>query len=330
MRASGAQPGDSHLSLSATGTLAYIPGGPKVTARRTLALVDRSGKAQVLPMEPKAYLNPRISPDGKRVAVGTDDGVEAAIWIYELGAATTLRRLTVSEPGGVPLWSYDGRYVIFRLLGGVFRRLADGIGAAEEIVKVNPAMAYMPFAVEPFGKALAFGAYGNTGVSSGGILILSLNGDQKTQPIPDNPSSHAAFSPDGRWLAFTTPATRRQLFVRPYPTMNAKFEIIADGGNWPVWSPDGKQIFYVRPPNRFFAVDIVTEPTFNYKTAVELPITGTIHDFGGPRNFDITPDGKHFLVVMPAAQNDASQQAPVQINIVLNWFSELQQRVPVK
>src|SRR6185295_4136412 len=118
------------------------------------------------------------------------DGVEAAVWIYELGAATTLRRLTVSEAGGVPLWSHDGRYVIFRLSGdgvSLFRRLADGTGAAEEIVKANPATAYMPFGVEPFGKALAFGAYGSTGIASGGISILSLNGDQKAQPIADNP-----------------------------------------------------------------------------------------------------------------------------------------------
>ena len=110
--------------------------------------------------------------------------------------------------------------------------------------------------------------------------------------------------------------------------MNAKFEIVAEGGNWPVWSPDGKQIFYVRPPNKFFAVDVLTEPTFNYKKAVELPITGTIHDYGGPRNFDIAPDGQHFLVVIPAAQSETNQQPPLQINVVLNWLEELKRSVP--
>ena len=92
--------------------------------------------------------------------------------------------------------------------------------------------------------------------------------------------------------------------------------------------PGRQQIFYVRPPNKFFAVDIVTEPTFNSKKAVELPITGTIHDFGGPRNFDITPNGKQFLVVIPAAQSETNQQASLQINVVLNWLEELKRRVP--
>ncbi len=96
----------------------------------------------------------------------------------------------------------------------------------------------------------------------------------------------------------------------------------------PIWSHDGKQLFYVDSNARLFAVDIQTSPAFSAGTPTALPIARALHPNPGLRNYDITHDGKHFLVVLPA-QNDAGKVATAQINVVVNWFEELKQRAPV-
>jgi hypothetical protein len=123
-----------------------------------------------------------------------------------------------------------------------------------------------------------------------------------------------------------------QLFVQPYPATGAKYQITNDAAAaFPVWSRDGKQIFYAFPP-KLYVVDVRTQPTFSFGKPTTLPINGFFQPVPGQRNFDVAPDGKHLVVVMPASatQNENIQRLNPQINVVLNWFSELQQRVPVK
>src|SRR5262249_20575063 len=108
-------------------------------------------------------------------------------------------------------------------------------------------------------------------------------------------------------------------------------QVTTDTGRTPLWSPDGRQLFYHNSAtNKLMVVDVQTSPTFTFGKATPLPIEGTIHP-AAQRNYDITPDGKKFVVILPAtsAGNSARPQPP-QINVVLNWFTELQQRVPVK
>jgi Tol biopolymer transport system component len=121
-----------------------------------------------------------------------------------------------------------------------------------------------------------------------------------------------------------------EVFVQPFPPNGRKYQISTEGGLTPAWSPDGKQLFYAQQPtDRIVAVDINTEPMFSIGKPVPLPIerAAIIGSYPG-RNFDITPDGKQFLVVMPTAS--ATDSSSRQINVVLNWFEELKQRVPVR
>ena len=117
-------------------------------------------------------------------------------------------------------------------------------------------------------------------------------------------------------------------FIQPFPPTGAKYEISAPGGRTPAWSPDGKQLFvHVVNTNRFFVVDIRTEQGLTFGTPVPLPIGGTIHPTS-QRNYDVTPDGKRLIVVLPAEADgtDPTRSAEQQINVVLNWFEELRTR----
>jgi hypothetical protein len=180
------------------------------------------------------------------------------------------------------------------------------------------------------GKVLAFTVARGT---TGGISLLALDGERKISTFEEKTESiqlHAAFSSDGQWLAYmsTESSPQSQVFVQPYPKTGAKYRITANG-SVPIWSHDGKQLFYVDSNAKLFAVDIQTTPAVSAGPPTELPIAGALHPIPGLRNYDITPDGKRFLVVLPA-KNDATKAATAQINVVVNWFEELRQRVPMQ
>jgi Tol biopolymer transport system component len=286
----------------------------------------------MLPLAPASYEMPRMSPDGKQIALTTSDGRDRQISVYELSSGTTLRRLTFGRENSYPVWSPDGRNIFFRSSrdgnSGIFRQLADGTGSAERLIIAEGNGNLDPTSVDPSGKTLAFEAYHRGDFD---ILMLPLEGDRKPYPFVELPGSFqggAVFSPDGQWVAYVSAELNRQpeIFVQPYPGTGAKYQITTDGGEVPIWSPDGKQLYYYLG-TKLFAVDIRTQPTFSFGKPSPLPISGAAQPPGTPRNYDITPDGKRFLVVLPA---NGSSRSNLQINVVLNWFRELQERVPVK
>src|SRR5206468_206433 len=127
-------------------------------------------------------------------------------------------------------------------------------------------------------------------------------------------------------------SNQAQIFVQPYPSTGVKYRVPTDGGAYPLWSSDGKLIFYgFSGSMSMFVIDFRTEPTVSFGKPSPLPLTGILQPFVGMRNFDISPDGKRFVVVMPdsaPAPTGSGQRPTAQINVVLNWFDELKQRVP--
>jgi dipeptidyl aminopeptidase/acylaminoacyl peptidase len=162
---------------------------------------------------------------------------------------------------------------------------------------------------------------------------LAADGARALKPVFSIPARFSTFSPDGKWLAYTSTeiGNREEIFVQPFPPTGAQFQISTEGARTPLWSPDGKQLYYyANLSQRFVAVDVRTQPTFGSGKAVALPIEAL---FNSPlaRNYDVTPDGKQFVVITPAvASTDSNRSSTPQINVVLNWYEELKRLVPMK
>ena len=331
--------GTAHFSVSSTGSLVFVPGPASTSsALSDLALVDRNGAVQPLKLPPGAYEYPRLSPDGKRIAFGSDDGKDAIVWIYDVAGASSARRLTLGGRNRVPVWSADGERVAFQSDRdgdlGLFWQRADGTTAAERLTKPDKDTAHVPESWSPDGKTLLFSVAKG---SSYAVAALSLT-DKKVTPVggiqsPFPPS--ATFSPDGRWVAYSATAPgppAGSLFVQPFPTTGATYPISKASGFHPTWSPDGKELFYFTGAGgQFVAVSVTTRPTFTFGNPVPVPRPFVERGPGFERNNDITLDGKRFLGVVAAGQNTASgAPAAPQIQVVLNWFEELKARVPTK
>jgi Tol biopolymer transport system component len=147
-----------------------------------------------------------------------------------------------------------------------------------------------------------------------------------------------SLSPDGKWMAYQSNESKRpEVYVQTFPPSGQKYQISTNGGLQPLWAPDGKQLFFLVDPSfegfgraRIAATDIRTEPSFVIGKARPLPVEILIsNNPEAPRTYDITPDGKYFVVMSTANFHDADRRFQIKINLVLNWFEELKQRVPV-
>jgi Tol biopolymer transport system component len=313
--------GAAQYSISTTGSLVYVPGGVK-GAERKLVWVDRNGAEQPLAAPGHAYESPRFSPDGQRIAVVTD----GQIWLYDLSRETFTRFTFEGNANSRPVWTPDGkRIAFFSTKDGplnLFWQLADGSGGLEKLAISD--FIHVPDSFSPDGQLLAFHEANPT--TGEDILVLRLS-DRKVQPFLRTPFNEAdpRFSPDGRWIAYMSDESgRSEIYAQPYPGPGGKWQISTDGGTEPVWNRNERELFY-RSGNKMMAVEITTQPNFalgNPRVLFEGPyVLATVPI----SNYDVSPDGRRFLMVKPTEQ---VQAAPTQINVVLNWFEELKRRVP--
>jgi serine/threonine-protein kinase len=316
--------GAAQYSFSSTGSLVYVPGGIQ-SAQSTLVWVSRNGTEQPLAAPSRAYQFPRISPDGRRLAVGIS-GEDSQTWLYDLSRDT----LTPFTFGGTvnqnANWTPDGKRIAFQSNRegplNLFWQLADGSGGLERLTTGEYTQAANSWS--PDGQLLAFVEVNpDTGYD---IWVLRL-GDRKAQPFIQTPGNESAprFSPDGRWLAYISDDSgARETYVQPFPGPGGKWQISTEGGTEPVWNPNGRELFY-RSGDKMMVVDITTQPSFSVgkpKLLFEGPYEPTPATFP---YYDVSPDGQRFLMLKPA---ESAETAPTQINVVLNWFEELKRRVP--
>jgi serine/threonine-protein kinase len=317
-----ASSGAAQYAISSTGSLVYVRGAQ--AEQRRLVWVDRRGREDPLPAPVRAYefAMLRLSPDGRRLAVGTDN----QIWLYDL-ARETLTRLTVEGVGYVaPVWTPDSQRIAFtRLKDGVFNvywQRADGSGGLERLT--NRELSQFPQSFSPDGQLLA---YMEVDPKGSDIWVLRMS-DRKAQPFLTTPFIEAApqFSPDGHWLAYiSNESGRYEVYVQAYPGPGGKHQVSAEGGTEPMWSPKGGELFF-RDGDRLMAVDITTQPMFSVGKPRMLferhymPTTGTIP------YYTVTADGQRFVFV-----KDYEKSTPItQISVVENWFDELKRLVPAK
>jgi len=310
--------GGAAFSASDNGVLAYRGGGQAVPL--ILVWVNRNGTEQPLSSPGHNYTFPRISPDGKRVAAGIEEG-EGQIWLYDI-SRDALSRLTFEGTSNVdPVWTPDGKRITFKGKGNrLFWQSADGGGIAEQLTTGKLDQNNIPSAWSPDGQELAF-------LEGGGVVrniwILPLK-DRTPHVFVASPAVESApsFSPDGRWISYTSNESgRTEVYVRPYPGPGGKWQISTEGGTEPVWNPKGRELFY-RDGQKMMAVDYTEQPTFSAgkpKMLFQGPYTPT------PRSasdYDVSSDGQRFLMLK------AVEQAPGEISVVLNWTAELKQKVP--
>jgi len=318
--------GWAEFSTSMNGSLAYVPGGSLDLTERTLLWVDRKGAARPLAMPTRAYLSPRLSPDGLRVAAGIE---AAGLWIYDLARGTLAR---VTDPGGafpLPIWTPDGKSMTFRFTVSGSLNLGwipiDGSRPAERLTTSDNMQS--PGSWSPDGKVLAFSDDDPT--SGWDIWVLKLEDERKPQPFLQTPFNEGApmFSPDGHWLAYESDETgQRETYVRPFPGPGGKWQISTDGGIEPVWARNGRELFY-RSGDKMMVAAVTTKPGFS--AAKPTPLFEGHYERGSftyamQPDYDVSADGQRFLMVKASELESTAAQ----VNVVLNWSDEVRRLVP--
>ena len=290
--------GQSQFDASPAGVMVYGELPPP-----SLVMVDRSGRAASLSEVRGEWHNPRLSPDGNLLAADRLSADGRDVWVMNL-ARQTLTRVTVARAGHDAVWSPDGRSLVFLsdesgVLG--IRRAAVGASAVAESLYTGP-LTGAPTGWLPDGRTLLI-----SGVRSaeGGLDVLAVrnSGAGPVEPLVATAANElsATVSPDGHWLAFVSERTgRSEVYVRPLARTAAEVAVSLDGGSEPVWSREGKELFYRGTTDRgtwLVAARMETGPAFRVAERTPLfSVTGYLPSYPHS-NFDVTPDGRHFVFV---------------------------------
>ena len=321
--------GRTQYALSRTGTLIYIPSSPGSGsgAARSMVWMDRKGQETRINAPPRAYGQQTISPDGRLVALSTFDQ-DGAVWIWDL-RSETLRRLTFG--GGIdvsPLWTPDGRSIIFSStrdgrVNNIYRQPADGSGSAERLTV--SAVQQFPQSVTPDGSRLI-----GEELRSGSDDLVSWpaagGNDAAAETLLGTPAAEhgGRLSPNGRYLAYESNESGRvEIYVRPFPNVSGgRWQISTNGGMSIQWGPNGRELFYVEPSGAMMAVRVETnERTFANGAPTKLFDLPSARDAG----FSVDRDGQRFLLVKEAPADPNAP--PPQIVVVVGWFEELKSRL---
>ena len=314
--------------ISAEGTLIYQ--GVLMKGARELAWVDRRGHATSLGVPGMGYAYPRISPDSTRVAIDVMSAADRDIWMWNIGRRT-IERFT-KDPTGNPIvtWSPDGSHLVFGSersgVSNAYRQASDGSGEPERLLASDALQ--MPISYTPDGRLLV-------SVDVKGqqrdIYLMTLDGERKMEPLIHGPANElwAEVSPDGHWMVYDSDESGQfEVYVRPFPDpyRGSRWQISAAGGRQPMWSHDGRELFYRDFSGAMMSVPVPAGPGFTPGRPVRL-FDGTGYTGAGAqgsgRTYDVSPDGSRFLMVRVGDQSNTP------LVVVLNWFEELKRLAPV-
>jgi serine/threonine-protein kinase len=285
--------------------------------------MGRDGVPHPLEVEPRRYSTPRISPDGRSVAVTIQEGDTDDIWILDTGRGTWSRFTSGPTSEFNPNWSPDGEYIYFNRESpqfDIYRRRSD-FSANAELVSTS-AVDKQVTSISPDGRWLLYTE--SSPETASDIWILPLQGEGDPRPFLKTSvhENKAVFSRDGKWVAHVSDETGRfEVYVRPFPGPGRRWQISTDGGDEPFWSRDGRYLYYSFE-RVIYRVTVETEPEF----AMGLPerlFTSDHNTFWGGRSYDLSPDGEQLLLVLTP-----SKSLPRSIRVMTNWFEELERRMP--
>ena len=313
-----ASSGAGYFSVSDNGVVAVVPHTSMLNTR-VLVLVDQAGREARLDPVPASIFHPRISPDGGRLvfSIGGGSGGDDDLYTYDLASRRT-QRLTFDSGHAYPMWSPDGRRILFTNgrsgdTNGLATKAADGSGTDAFILKGGELRVFDSW--HPDGRRIATTSTGR----SIDVELLDTK-DGTVSPLFTNPAageSQADFSPNGRYIAYsTTVSGTDEVVVETFPPGGGKWQISVSGGTAPVWARDGRTLYFVAGPS-LMAVDVDARDGFR-PGAPRVLFTGP-YELRTPilRNFDIGPDGRF---VMVKRQNDPSARGEI---VVLDGWNAL-------
>jgi hypothetical protein len=301
------------VDVSAAGTLIYAP----ITAAARLVWVSRQGVEQPLLDTPRIYQNPRLDPRGRWALVQAGE-----LWLHDLARSTFTRISADAERTAYPVLTPDGQRVVYKANRRLILLALDGSGSVKEIAgtEVNDYAG----SITPDGKHLLFVRIRPE--SSGDIYQATLDGDPDIRLILQTPGYDGAaqVSPDGQWLVYSSDeAGEMEVYLRKFPGPDQRWQVSTHGGTQPIWSRDGREIFY-REGEKMMAVGVSTdaepvledpvllfEQRYSFGTGITIP------------NYDISADGERFLMV----REDSAQ---IRLNLILDWSEELERLAPAQ
>jgi serine/threonine-protein kinase len=316
--------GSNAFGLAIDGTLVYLSGKLTANPLRTLVWVDRNGVEEPLGAPARGYVHPRLSPDGTRVIVESQDA-ERDIWLWDL-VRKRLTRLTLDpESEGNPIWAPDGERVFFSSQrSGVFNLFSIPADSGPPERLLPSSTHNYPTSVTPDGRRLVY-----TDVMKTEVMMLSLDNGRVT-PLVQTPFAerNGDISPDGRWLAYeSNESGQSEIYVRPFPNVNSeRWPVSTRGGTRVRWARNSRELFYVAPPGALMSVRVERAALWTAGEPVKL-FEGRYY-YGMPPilgpTYDVSLDGQRFLMIKPTAD----MPAPASIVVVQNWLEELKRLVP--
>jgi eukaryotic-like serine/threonine-protein kinase len=322
--------GYAYFDFTRTGTLVYVA-ADEIT-EQSLFWLDAAGALAPIPAPPGRYTHVRMSPDGGRLALLAHESTGTSISIYEL--AQNRMSLVASFNGVVPSfgWAPDSKHLVFdmrtkQLSGsGIYWMRADGAGMPLRIVE---------------GENWIFGSLSSDGKRLGywsrvppyGLWTLALDVADPDRAKPGKPEPllksnvevrGPTFSPDGRWFGYSSnESARMEAYVRPFPGPGGKWQVSAGGAGWPIWSPNGHELYYLATGGRIRVVDYsAQQDSFAAGQPQPWPEKGPAVGFGSY----LAADGKRFVVLLPTAQGEVKLQT--RVVFLENFFDELRRKAP--
>lgn len=327
--------GGADFDLSENGSLVYVPPSGQ-EEHRTLVWVDREGNEEAVAASPRAYESPRISPDGRRVALHVQDmdPENVDLIVYDLERDTPSRVTT--DPGHSPVWSPDGGRVLFQS-GNIYSKAADATGPTARLTTSGHLQ--WPYTWSADGQTLVVGTAPGREVVNRDIEVIftiSPRADNRVEPLlrTEFVEMHPDVSPNGRWIAYSSNESgRSEVYVRPFPNVDdGRWPVSRDGGWSPVWAPGGRELFFRSAEvGDMMVVEVETDPTFSAGIPRRLfSAASYLRDgFSRTRPWDVADDGRFLMIKEGAAAGEQGGEPRPDIVYVQDWHQELLERVPI-
>ena len=320
--------GFAHITFSENGTAVYR----RSSSLLAIEWLDASGKTAPLVSTPARYVRPRLSPDGLRLAFGIADASGLSSWIFDI-RKRTLTRLPAGDGSlSQPMWTPDGRFLLFGGLRKIFWLLGDGTGKPNPLFD-DGQVRHVPLAMTPDGRTLVYLRFDAVTGPDLWTVPVETTKDVLRAGMPEAfqatsaLETQARFSPDGHWIAYnSTMSGAWEIYVQKFPPRGGPVQVSVGGGRIPMWSATKPELFYATERQRIMKVSYAIRDGAFVSSPPVAWTESRFADTGVVPALDLDPDGKRFAVLMPA-DPPGLQQSPNHATVLLNFFDEVERRV---